>query len=330
MADRIREIVAGLERLKSVRGVWELAERARLAEGDASFLADLGNALTKRYGSKHAEVWQYRSVLDRLLRLLATTPGRENVEQALRLTAVRDDLRRTRYVASLLATGHPPQDLVVVFSGGSSRAGSSEELRVCLLHELVLRGVSVEQTPGIAEWAASPHWNHHPLGWLPLSLTSLEGQLTLPRYSVGRASYDVPYGPSDGPSMRPDSGARVVSATDTTTESTASAIAAAVANWADESNGRIEARVYELAEELEVDAVAGTLLTLGLECLRGLGPGSRFEFSSCPPAQAWQMLFAAASTGRGVQLRRERSLRAACRVAVGRRADRLRHRHIAR
>ena len=263
-----------------VTWVWELAER-RLAEGDASFLADLGIALTERYGFEPAPVWQYRSVFDRLLRLLVTRPSRENVEQALRLAAVGSDRKRARYVASLLAAGQAPQDLSVVFSGGSSRAGASEELRACLVHELVLRGVSAEETPGIAGWASSPHWNYHPIGWLPLSLTALEGQPTLPSYSIGGASYDLPYGPSDGQRMRPDSGAPVPAATETTTDSTASAIAAAVANWADESNGRIEARVYELAEDVEADAVAGTLLTLGLEPLRGLGPAA---VSHSPPA----------------------------------------------
>ena len=77
----------------------------------------------------------------------------------------------------------------------------------------------------------------------------------------------------------------------------ASAMAVAVANWADESNGRIEARVFDLAEPVDAKVVPDTLAAVGLECLSGLSGRSRFSISACPPAQAWRVLFAAASAG---------------------------------
>jgi hypothetical protein len=299
MVDRIQQIVATLPELTDVNGVSEEAER-RLAKGDTGFVAELGIALAERSGSAAGQVWQYRGVFDHLLRLLAITPGRKNVEQALRLVAAARSGGRDmdRYAASLLASAQRPKDLAVVFAEGNAPGGAAEELRACLVHEMVLRGVAVTKVRGIARWASSPHWRHHPLGWLPLSLSGVEEAPGLPGYSVGSSSAGLPFGPSEGPEM-PDRAVtvRVPAARETTTPSIASAMAVAVANWAEESNGRIEARVFDLAEPVDAEVVPDTLAAVGLECLSGLTLGSRFSIASCPPAQAWRVLFAAASTG---------------------------------
>ncbi|GAT70881.1 hypothetical protein PS9374_06569 [Planomonospora sphaerica] len=297
MINQIQEIVETLPRLENVNGVRATAEH-RLAEGDAAFLADLGIALDKRYAS-HPDMWQYRSVFDHLLRLLATSPGRGNVEQALRLVSGSGSRHRkpARYTASLLASNQTPEALTVVFAGGGSVAGAGEELRACLVHEMALRGVAVAETPGISGWATSPHWSRHPLGWLPLRLSPVEENPDLPSYSAGGSSYSIPYGPSQGPGTRPGStGLPVPSAAETTTEPAAEAISAAVANWAEESNGRFEARTFDLTEPLETGAVPALLMALGLACLDGSGR-SGFSVWSCPPSHAWRVLFAAASTG---------------------------------
>jgi Family of unknown function (DUF6183) len=70
-----------------------------------------------------------------------------------------------------------------------------------------------------------------------------------------------------------------------------------VANWAEESNGRVEARVFGLTEPLDADAVPSALRSVGLECLDGIGSKTRFSVSPCPPSWAWKLLFAAASLG---------------------------------
>ena len=74
-------------------------------------------------------------------------------------------------------------------------------------------------------------------------------------------------------------------------------MAVAVAGWAEESDGRIEARVFDLAEPVDAQVVPDTLAAVGLECLSGLTERSRFSISSCPPAQPWRILFFAASVG---------------------------------
>lgn len=279
--------------LKSVTNIWKVAER-RLAQGDASFLADLGIALAGTYGSDSRPIWQYGSVFDHLLRLLATTPGPGNVPQALRLvsSAQTADRKLDRYAASLLASSHPAEELAYAFTGHAS-----EELRACLVHELVLRGADVTETPGIAGWATSAHWRRHPLGWLPLALSEVEGQPDLPRYNAQGSSYSMPFGPPEDRNVAVVAEVHVPSAQETTTETAAKGIGAAVANWVDESNGRVEARVFELAGPLEAESVPRALLGLGLESLKGAGRKTSFSVAACPPDRAWRVLFAAASTG---------------------------------
>ncbi|MGE7437275.1 MULTISPECIES: DUF6183 family protein [Kitasatospora] len=291
MADQIQKIVTELPDLKDVTGVWAVAD-GRVAQGDAAFPADLGIALARAYGS--GQMWQYRSVFDHLLRLLSTTAGPENVAQALRLVSSAEVTSRKldRYTASLLASSQEPTDLAAAFTGSAS-----EELRACLVHELVLRGVAVEETPGIAGWASSSHWSHHPLGWLPLALSDVEGCADLPSYSLRGGSHSMPYGPGESRELAVIASANVPSVEEATTEAAAAAMAKAVANWAEESNGRIEARVFELAEPLDVASVPNSLLTVGLECLNGVGKKATLSVAVRPPAQVWRVLFAAASTG---------------------------------
>ncbi|WP_129289336.1 DUF6183 family protein [Streptomyces sp. N1] len=293
MTEGIQEIVAGLPELKDVAGVCAVAD-ARVARGDAAFAADLGVALARAYG-RAEPLWQYRSVFGHLLRLLATTAGPENVTEVLRLVSSPEaaDRRRDRHVASLLASCRRPEELAVAFSGHAS-----EELRACLVHELVLRGVAVDEEPGIARWARSPHWRYHPLGWLPLTRSGMEDGADLPSYSLRGSSHAMPYGPSEGVPYRGTGGARVPSAAEVTTPQLAATLSSAVAHWAEESNGIVEARVFDLAGPPADEAVPATLLTLGLESLAGAGrKKAALSVAACPPGQAWRVLFAAASTG---------------------------------
>ncbi|MET7736774.1 DUF6183 family protein [Streptomyces sp. NPDC005402] len=292
MADQIQKIVTGLPDLKDVTDVCAVVG-GRVAQGDPAFAADLGIALAGTYGTG-GQMWQYRSVFDHLLRVLATTTGPENVAQTLRLisSAQVAGTKLDRYTASLVASSQEATDLAPVFNGRAS-----EELRACLVHELALRGVAVEETPGIAGWATSPHWRHHPLGWLPLTLSDMERSADLPNYSIRGSSHSMPYGPSNSRDLAMIAGASVPSVEETTTQTSATAMAKAVTNWAEESNGRIEARVFDVAEPLDAQLLPNALLTLGLKCLDGIGKRPALSVAVRPPAQAWRVLFAAASTG---------------------------------
>lgn len=274
--DGLGDLVEGLTRRDDVNEVWDIADR-RLAAGDAAFVADLGIALWQRYGHQPTPPWQYRSAFEHVLRQLTLTPGA--LDQALRLMAIASNRRLARYAASLLASARPAAELETVFG-----AAASEELRVCLVHEIALRGGVVQH-----RWAGSPHWRYHPLAWLPRSLTPLEGEPDMPEYTIRGGAASLPdlvgepaHGHGPVPAVR-----------ETTTESEAAAIGSAVANWVEESNGRIEARTFALAGDLEPEAVGDTLLSLGLESFRH--PRSGLE--RCSARQAWGQLFTSASNG---------------------------------
>ncbi|MEV6974410.1 DUF6183 family protein [Kitasatospora sp. NPDC093806] len=292
MADQIQKIVTELPDLRNVKGVWAVADD-RVARGDAAFAADLGIALAGTYGSGEP-VWQYRNVFDHLLRLLTTTAGPGNVAQAARLVSSAEvaDRKLDRYAASLLAACQEAEDLAVAFTDSAS-----EELLACLVHELVLRRVVVERTPEIVGWATSRHRGQHPLGWLPLTLSELERSADLPRHSVRGRGQSIPYDPSESRELAVLADVDVPSWEETTTEATAAAMGKAVEGWIADSNGRVEARVFELADPLEARSVPNALLGVGLECLHGVGDGAALSVAVQPPAQAWRVLFAAASTG---------------------------------
>jgi hypothetical protein len=118
VVDQMHKIVKELPDLEDVTRVWAVAD-GRVAQGDAAFVADLGIALAKTYGTRE-QMWQYRSVFDHLLRLLTTTSGPENASQALRLVSSAAGTSREldRYAASLLASGHEATDRLL--NGGEN------------------------------------------------------------------------------------------------------------------------------------------------------------------------------------------------------------------
>ncbi|MFI0448629.1 DUF6183 family protein [Actinomadura sp. 6N118] len=271
--DQIEEILRRLPDLESVHEVWEIADR-RLEAGDAAFVADLGIALHQAAD----RTWQFGSVFDHVLRLLATTPGRANVEQVVRLDAATGSHRRTRYVASVLGSCQSPSDLAVIFDAPDA----SEELRACIVHELVLRGEPVAQPAGTS----------HPLSWLPLSRSPVERDPNLPRYSTQGSSASLPFGPTNQPTTPPTTTS--LTALEITTPTRQASMAKAVANWADASNGRIEARAFEA--DAPIESPHALLGSLDLACLEGLDQ-TGLSVSPQPASRAWQILFSAASTG---------------------------------
>ncbi|MFI6317698.1 DUF6183 family protein [Nonomuraea sp. NPDC050556] len=297
MSGSIKQTVEALSGMDDVNSVRDLAEQ-KLTQGDATFVADLGIALFKRFGASADPIWQYRSVFDSVLRLLTVAAGPEHMGQTLRLVSVvgEGDRKSARYLASLLASNHSAEDLTRVFAGGLRSEVGSEEIRACLVHELILRDTVLEEWPAIAKWATSPHWSHHPLRWLPLRRSPVEEGHEFPGYSVRGSSHSLPFGPSDdGPAVVSDRAATPPSVREISTSETSETIESAVANWAQESNGRIESRSFEL--DGPAGSITDLLAALNLNCLVGLGRKKTLSTSSCAPSRAWQVLFAAASTG---------------------------------
>lgn len=302
MSAEISEIVASfLGKPTDVFGVGELVDQ-RLAAGDAAFVADLGIALSQAYESTIDPPLLYRSVSDHILRLLAIAADPPDLQQVVRLCAARgvSDLNSCRLAASLLASSRPAADLEAIFVGDDASGPEVLELRACLVHELVVRGVDIGDFPQMGSWAASPCWAGHPLRWLPLHRSTVEIEASFPTHSVTHwAGPGMPFGPYDGPAPPAVSeGGGVPTWAETTTPAAAAAIASAVMIWnpavmISNPDGGVEARTFALGTS--VSSVADLLPELGLACLPNR---PRLQsFATGRPAEIWGILFAAASGG---------------------------------
>lgn len=277
VSDETPAIAAGITKLDDVNPIIKLATK-KLSNGDTGFVVNLGVAMWRQHGSGRNAPWQSRSVLNHTVDLLSLSPG--TVEPAVRLISTVFDHRQLRHAASRLASAHTAEELTVVFD-----AGRSEELRACVLQEIVLRGGEVRH-----RWAESSHWRFHPLAWLPSKLTWVEDEPDLPRYRPGTVS-GVGHGVNRESSVT--GGGPVPEWVETTTAEETTAIGAAVDNWVRESNGRIEARSFLFDAALKPESVRDALVAVGLESTTGL-PG---RLGVTTATEVWNGLFGAASDG---------------------------------
>ncbi|WP_281690523.1 DUF6183 family protein [Pseudonocardia thermophila] len=260
----IDELVAELPARSELDGFWDRMD-ARLADGGAAFLADVGIALRRTYGIR--PVPNVRSAVDGLLRRLALLPWPGHVPQVLRLAAGAGIA--SRYVASLLAAGQDLADLAPALAPTSPAT-----LRACLAQELVLRGARDPAPMPIG----------HPLSVLPGVRTALEHDPPLPRYGLDwtRRPTTLELIPVDEEAPAGDVPPFMTSPAPVGSD-------AAVATW---STGTIETRLVEVVEPLLEEAIPLVVGALGLE-----HPGSQVQGSACEPRTVWRLLFVAASLG---------------------------------
>ncbi|MFJ9109747.1 DUF6183 family protein [Streptomyces sp. NPDC102283] len=271
--------------------------RRHAAQGDSRQVADLAVELTDRIDTATKETHEHRHQLAHLVRVLAITPGHDSLSQLLRLFDRQQghgvDLA-PRFVASLLAEHREAADLVGPLSERDAQ-GRLDELRICLFHELILRGVDVDAFPGMSDWTRVVHGGH-PLAWLPRRRGALETRIVLPSRSVdsGARSAGVTL-PTEGRVDPPTPRTRERSAlVDSATLDLHQMIIAApeAGGW-----GHSEAWVFRTDEEVEPDRVPALLPTLPMGCVEGLGATGRFEIARRPADAIWNLLFATASLG---------------------------------
>ncbi|MGI5272634.1 DUF6183 family protein [Nonomuraea sp. CA-218870] len=271
------ELSAGLDEAEDVSRRCALVERAA-AEGRSEELYAL--ALTLRAGSS----WQRDELLRHIQQTLALTPGADHAAHAVRLAATEESEARVRLAAALLASAQPLEHLLPLFDAYDQ----APELFACLTHELVLRHPDLDQEGAVRRVAAHLADGNHPLAVLPLTLLDFEDALDLPSYGLRGTSYAIPFGPGERPGAPRRPGHQVPAA-----ELLAPGLlTAAVENWAQDSNGRIEARAFRLAVPAELDAAL--LDGLGLACLAGEG---ELAVRAATPSEVMRVLFSAATTG---------------------------------
>ncbi len=288
---------SGTERGATARGGWETTE-AWAAGGEAERIAEFGEALAQESEETRERLRALDRNLAHALRVLALTPGREFVEQLLRL------YRRTRgvgtgpetsprFLASLIAQAQSLDDALHVLSDdGTDRA---DELRVCLFHELLLRGENPRELRRRADTAyLVPPW--HVLAWLPDELAEMEYGAEFPSRSY-RGSVGTGFSGLSSP-VWVDAAARRAGAAYRVREATPAHLVEAiggppsVGGWAG-----YEAGVFTTERAVAPEALPGVLTTLPMDCLEGLKEHQRFDWAPCPLDEVWELLYATASGG---------------------------------
>jgi Family of unknown function (DUF6183) len=279
---------------KVIRWVRAESER-RCADGDGAYLGDLGVELLQCHLAE-PRAWQYLHTFDHVFKLLAGACGNGDPTQALRLIAAGRAAGHDidRLAAALLVAEGPRAGLGAAIDGAGE---DGDTFRACLVHELILREGTLARRPRIAEWASSEAMRSHPLGWLPLELMGFEAGWDQGPPDIGGADREIEIAPGER-LERPERPERPAwPATEVGSEADADAVAAAVLNWAEDSNGEIEARVFELGEPATPENIPEVLAGLGLECLR---PGTipfRLAVFAVEASAAWWILFHAALDG---------------------------------
>ncbi|MFD6390041.1 DUF6183 family protein [Nocardia sp. NPDC060259] len=289
----IDNIVGELTRQDPFR-VWRTAVDNHIAAADPEFVVALARASAPKVDPDLG-----RALLDSAFRSLlgAQVPGK--VTAALHVVAVmRPTKRRVRHLAALLAGLLDADDAVTAFLQAGAAGPIAEELRACLLHELLFRGVTVTELDPIARWTASPHWARHPLRPLPLQRTDFEHDLPIRHYSGNGSSVALPFDTDPTPALSRHTRIALPRARETTTPESTEQLEQAVANWKTHSNGRIEARTFALTSIPDPATAAAVLETLPLACLQARHPAATdLVVTPSTPARVWRILFAAAANG---------------------------------
>jgi uncharacterized protein (TIGR02996 family) len=238
----------------------------------------------------------------RVVQALTLTPAPRNADLDLQdVVGQPPKASEVAERASRLAAGVTPSVLVGVLEQ-LQQDSQYLELLGCLAQEMVLRGVVLEGVAVAEAVVAGLKERDHPLAWLPLSLTSVEGDLRrwLPRYGgEGIVSWSGAYLSSqvEGDSLQVPSDDNLAVLQEVTDEAMAARIATAVRNWCEESNGQVEARVFQTGQSLGVGALSvGLLQSLRLPCLE-VAVGDTLAAGQVTARQVFGLVFAAACTG---------------------------------
>ena len=306
--------------LASLVGVREwnkqFAQIGQWAEaGEVETLLALAAELTGTAGGANIQEVMRRSILDAVERILALTPTLACAEAALSVSLMRakrgwPSARGRQDMASLFAQAQTPETLDALFERYGKDARHREML-ARLTQEMVLRAVAASGATS-AFWEGEVMASHHPLAWLPLTL--LAEERSLPRYLPRNGPQGKSWATPSAQETAPEPKLSLEHGLFTAAETSPSAVRAswvvedlhegdvmrlrsAVANWEQESNGMIEARVLRADAAVAAGALTpAAVLSLPMECLAGASEADLwFVFYSV--ADALASLFAAACNG---------------------------------
>ncbi|MFI0743034.1 DUF6183 family protein [Streptomyces sp. NPDC021100] len=264
---------------------------------DVERLTAFGEALARERGGAHKRLRDLDHRLALVLRVLALTPGRRFVEQLLHICRTAQATGAgtpsgPRFLASLLAEAQSVDDLEPVLSDeGPHRP--YDELRTCLFHELLLRGVKTDE---IHRVAGSRPFGHPGTGlaWLPDTLAEMERGAVFPsRHYNGGVGSGFPDLSSPVPL---DAAARRAGAGHPVTVATTPRLADLITGPPEQGNwGAHDVGVFTTERPVTPEAFSGVVASLPMDCLEGLGEDDRFVFAPCTLKEVWHMLYETAS-----------------------------------
>ena len=206
--------------------------------------------------------WALRSVRERIIDVVAQTPGFENALVARCLIQLDPptprDLRRA-FLAAKLAKAHSAETLTALISS------TDLEFSGCLLQEAIFAGKRLSPGAEIEATKVALVATAHPLAELPLDLQSCERRVFLGSFAPGISSWSMPFGPTERPARSVRLFASELAATEITTAAWSLRAASAFESWTNGSNGRLEFRAFQVERTSDCDETM--LGCLGLECL---------------------------------------------------------------
>ena len=281
--------VQELDKAKDVHAQWAQTD-ALLARGARDTLVQIALACA----DNGPQQWARRSIFDRIVAALALESDARNVAALAQIYAqwpenTREPKSRhsksnlARQFASMLAQEQATQDLLDLTSW-AAQDEARRELVACCIGELVVRG-----RPLKLDGATKSLLRSHPLAALPPELLDCERDFPalLPHYA-GRA-WSRNFAPVKPLSKIGEGQKRQL----TPLSFDEAQLQSAVLNWELESNGNLEAGIFQLATPLEVAGFGTCILRdSGLDCTREIQSAQRVSLSSVTNA-----LFSAASGG---------------------------------
>jgi len=206
---------------------------------------------------------------------------------------------RLQAFASRLGYGQTAETFLAALERAKDRP-EHRELFACWMHEIVLRGTSLEAEPRAKRLQESLASAGHPLGGLPLALraTEREAPSYMPLYGekgLGRAIDALTSGPMSVRTIPPPADGASVRATRADDAALAPRMLAAVRPWTEGKNGKAEAKVFSLEPSVAGGALGSWLLrALPLE---STGATVRLDVSRTGAEGVFGPLFSAASNG---------------------------------
>ncbi|TVL91039.1 DUF6183 family protein [Streptomyces sp. SAJ15] len=266
--------------------------------GEAERIAEWGEVLAGERAKLRKRLDTLDHRLANTLRILALSPGRPFVEQLLRLYRAAHQSNAgsptgPRLLASLLAEAQSLDDLLPALSYDGGQLW--DELRACLFHEVLLRGVDAQEIyrrSGNIHFCAP--WGG--LAWLPDRLADMERGISahLPRrHYNGGAGGCCPQMSSPVPL---DAAARRAGAGHPVVDATTARLVEAIGGPPEQGGwGGHEVAVFATEQPVSPEALPAVVASLPMECLEGLGEDGRFTYAPCSLGEVWHLLFTTAS-----------------------------------